>query len=249
MRSCVFCDGRASTKEDAWPLWLMRLLGGTPAGRIEAERGGQESLSWRAVKPELKVRFVFASCNNGWMSQLENRVKPIVEALFSEEPVTLDSGDQTALTVWSVKNAMIFEALRHNRPWFFVESERRALGETLQVTPRTSVWIAKCVGHGGAFCSASDLKGIAGVSANQVEVYITTMGFGPLAIQVLSGRLPEVVAPNPSMTADQRPGPWDRVTLRIWPVQQERVVWPASIGLSGEVGLEAFSKRWSPSKE
>jgi hypothetical protein len=183
------------------------------------------------------------------MSQLENRVKPVVEALFSEESLGLDSDNQTVLAAWSLKNAMVFEALRHNRSWFFVESERKALRDTLEPGPRSSVWIAKCVGHKGVFSSASDLKGVVEVSADQVKVYVTTMGFGPLAIQVLSGKLPDTVALSTNITADLRPGPWDRITLRIWPVQQERVVWPAFVGLLGEVGLVTFSKRWSPINE
>jgi hypothetical protein len=223
----------------------MRQLGGTATGRIYAERGEQVLKPWLADK--LQVRFVCARCNNGWMSQLENRVKPLVEVLFDEESVTLDSSDQTALAAWSVKNAMVFEALGPDQPWFFVESERKALREALQPAPRTSVWIAKCVGHGGVFCSARDLSGVSGASVDQVKVYVTTMGFGPLAIQVLNGKLPDAVAPSATVTADLRPGPWNRVLLRIWPAQRESVVWPASVGLSGEVGLETLSKRWSPS--
>jgi hypothetical protein len=223
----------------------MRLLAGTATGIIYAERGDQVLKPWRADK--LQVKFVCAHCNNGWMSQLENRVKPLVEALFNEKSVTLDSSDQTALAAWSVKNAMVFEALGLDRSWFFVETERKALREALRPAPRTSVWIAKCVDHGGVFCSASDLGGVAGVSVDQVKVYVTTMGFGPLAIQVLSGNLPDAIAPSTTITADLRPGPWNRVTLRIWPAQRESVVWPASVGLSGGLGLETLSKRWSPS--
>lgn len=246
MRSCIFCDGPASTKEDAWPHWLMRLLGGN-IGIIEAERSGKEPQSWRASG--LRVKFICSNCNNGWMSQLENRVKPIVESLFSEKRVTLDSHDQATLAAWSFKNAMVFEALRLNRSWFFDESERRSLRLAQQPVPWTSVWIAKCVDYGGDFCLGVDLKGVAGASPNEVKVYLTTMSFGPLAIQVLSGKLPEAVMLNTTVTADLRPEPWDRTTLRIWPVQREGVAWPTSVGLVGLVGLEKFSKRWSPNNE
>lgn len=246
MRSCIFCGDRASTKEDAWPKWLMQLLNGTTAGRMEAERDGQALQSWSAVKPELKVRFVCARCNNGWMSQLEVRVKPIVVALFGENQVTLNSGAQTALAVWSVKSAMVYEALSLNRSWFFTESEHRALRETLQPATQTSVWLAKCVGWKSAFCIAKDLTGTVENSAEKVKAYITTMGFGPLAIQVCSLKLPISDAPNIAVTGHQNPGPWNHITLNIWPVQQEQVTWPPSIGLSSELGLQAFSERWSP---
>src|SRR5258708_15403363 len=90
MRSCIFCGGRANSKEDAWPLWLMRRLGETGAGTVEGQRGKQSPKSWRTGQARLTVRFVCATCNNGWMSQIENRVKPILERLLRDETVTPD---------------------------------------------------------------------------------------------------------------------------------------------------------------
>ena len=112
MRYCIFCEDRATSKEDAWPLWLMRRLGATEAGIVEAQRGKQKSNTWKSGKAGPKVRFVCASCNNGWLSRLENRVKPIIEGLFDEESVTLECSDQKTLVAWGVKNAMVHEALR-----------------------------------------------------------------------------------------------------------------------------------------
>jgi hypothetical protein len=213
---------------------------------MEAERDGKVLRSWRKLKPEQTVNSVCARCNNGWMSELENRVKPIVEALFSEEPVTLKSDDQATLALWSVKNAMVFEELRGAQSRFFVQTERKALKETLQPTQLTSVWIAKCVWHGGPYCSASNLSGVVEASADQVKAYITTMCFGPLAIQVGSIKLPESIGPGTNVTADMRPGPWPSTALQIWPTQQEQVCWPPSVDLLGEAGLEEFRRRWSP---
>jgi hypothetical protein len=235
-----------TSKEDAWPLWLMRLLGATKAGRVEAQRGRQVQKTWPASNAELKVGFVCASCNNGWMSDLENRVKPIVEGLFGGELVTLDRSDQATLAAWAGKNAMVYEALRLEASWFFANSERQAMRESRQLPLRTSVWIAKCIEQASIFCSASDLGGVAKVSNGQVKAYVTTMGFGPLAIQVLSVKLPSSIPLNMPITADLRPGPWDQVAIQIWPIQAELVAWPASMGLSGELGLNTFSKRWTP---
>ena len=247
MRVCIFCPNRASTKEDAWPLWLMRLLFGGASGTIEGERSSHPVGPWRAVRPGLKVKVVCARCNNGWMSELENRVKPIVETLCREESAALSAADQETLAVWSVKTAMVFEAFRLGRPPFFAQSERHLVRETLRPAPNTSVWAAKCVESPGAFCAASDLGGVVEDSTEGVRAYVTTMGFGPLALQVVGTRLPTTIPPSVmSVTADLRPGPWDDATIRIWPTQRADVTWPGSVGLRGAAGLEAFSERWSP---
>src|SRR6266851_8074507 len=80
-RSCIFCEGRANSKEDAWPLWLLRRLGVTEAGIIEGQLGKQAPTTWRTAHAKLTVRFVCTSCNNGWMSQLQQRVKPTGDAV------------------------------------------------------------------------------------------------------------------------------------------------------------------------
>jgi hypothetical protein len=247
MRTCIFCEGPASSKEDAWPLWLMRQLEADEAGRVEAQRGRQAPYSWRTAKGKLQVKFVCTSCNSGWMSQLENRVKPIVEGLLSDIRMTFDSSDQTSLAMWAVKNAMVFEALRPaETPWFFTNSERKVLRESQQLPPLTSVWIAKCVEFAGPYTFACDLAGDAEISGDPVRTFVITMGFGSLAIQVLVGKLTSSIPQRSTITGDLRPGPWDQVTIQIWPVQSERVSWPASMGLSGERGLDRFSQRWTP---
>ena len=105
---------------------------------------------------------------------------------------------------------------------------------------------SKVLEQAGPYCSASDLSGVAEISSDQVRAYVTTMAFGPLAIQVLSGKLPSSIPQSTTITGDLRPGPWDQVTIQIWPIQSERDAWPASMGLSGELGLDTFSERWSP---
>ena len=246
MRYCIFCGDRASTKEDAWPLWLMRLFPANLTGTMDAQRGRKVLQSWQSIGPKLTVKYICARCNNGWMSQLEQQVKPIVEAIFSQESVLINSRQQAILGAWAVKNAMVLEALRPAQPWFYLPSERISLKETLYPPAQTYAWIAKCVEYNGSYSIASNLAGIANELTSQVSGYVTTMGFGPLALQVLSMRLPESVPQNATVTASVQPGPWDQSTLCIWPSQQISQKWPPLFGLSGKIGMQALSERWMP---
>jgi hypothetical protein len=249
MRFCIFCAAPASSKEDAWPLWLLRQIGTGMPARIDAERGTQPLRSWRVVGTGLTVRFVCAPCNNGWMSELENRVKPIVLRLLDNAGTNLTVEEQTTLASWSVKNAMVFEALRIEQPWFFSAGERNAFRESLSPPARTNVWIAKCVEQAGVYSCATNLSGTVEGSSTRMEAYVTTMGFGALGIQVVGGKLPAEVPLATTVTVDQTPGPWDDATVRIWPGPRQVVNWPPPIGLHGELGLEAFGDRWGPHQD
>jgi len=242
----MFCSSRVSSREDAWPLWLLRRVGADKLGEMNAERGGTGLRCWRLAKSGIRVRFVCSDCNNGWMSELESRAKPVIEPLLDDAPHVLAADHQRTLAVWAVKSAMVFEALRLNHPWVFTHEERTQLRESSTLPPRTKVWIAKCINLTGPCCAASDLFNKAPASTDQERAYVTTMAFGPLAIQVLNFRLPYIVPDSVDITTALRPGPWDSVAAQVWPHLQPLVSWPATMGLGGEAGFSAFCDRWKP---
>jgi len=196
------------------------------------------------VAPGLKVKVVCAGCNNGWMSDLENRAKAIVEPLIDETTTLIDSEGRLILAEWAVKTSMVFEALRSSGPYVFTEEERTLIRQSRGLPRFTTVWIAKCVGSSGPYCSASDLGGTVVGSDVDASAYVTTMAFGPLAIQVLRASVPGADSAK-SITADIRPGPWNDVAIRVWPTSRV-APWPPRVALAGDEGLEAFAERWSP---
>jgi hypothetical protein len=244
MRQCMFCKGQALTNEDAWPVWLMKAMPGAGPGMNYATRGEADLKSWRSQKPQQKVKYVCWKCNHGWMSQLENRVKPIVHNIYNLKSVDLDSVSQMILAVWSVKSAMVLEALRPTQSWYFLDSERDALMKSLDMPPWTHVWIAKCINYQGVFTSGVDLGGVVNTSSGPVKGYVTTLGFGPLAIQVLNMRFATPTDPLAKLIIERPSSSLDYAILPIWPYQQQIMNWPPSNVLSGESGLEALSKRW-----
>ena len=244
MRTCIFCGDPASSKEDAWPLWLLRRIGASGPGEMSAERGRAGVFRWHQAKAGLPIRCVCRSCNNGWMSRLESQAKPVIEQLLGDDPVTLNLDDQKILAAWAIKCVMVCEGLRLEQSWAFTQEERAQLRESLALPSRARVWIAKCVNSPGLYCSARDLTGRADGLGFRVSAYVATMAFGPLAIQVLNFSLPNLVPSPGEITADLVDGPWDSLALQIWPDSCPRLPWPADMGLAGEEGLDVFSKRW-----
>lgn len=60
---------------------------------------------------------VCASCNGGWMSQLESETKPVWLALFADQPQrdTLDEREVHSLALWSFKTALVLNAASNYR--------------------------------------------------------------------------------------------------------------------------------------
>ncbi len=244
MRTCMFCQEQASSREDIWPQWLTKRFPSSDASCMEAERGGQKLGTWKRKSPKLLLaRCVCGSCNYGWMSKLEVEMKPIVESILDKRLRVLDASSQAVISVWAIKTAMALEALYPKREYFYSKDERQNMRAISAIPMRTSIWIASCVNQPNIFSEGKDLRTAPG--GNEAKAYVTTMAFGSLAIQVASIRvanLPQEV----QATYDSQEGPWDRTLLQVWPIIQCSQQWPPSYGLDGEYGLEALTERLSP---
>ena len=245
MRTCIFCGTRGLTKEDAWPLWLMRRFNASSGVVVNAARAGLPPAEWRQTSHFTKVKFVCAGCNNGWMSRLENETKSIIESLLEQTTESLSPEQQFTLGRWAIKCAMVFEALRGSRRWFYNDVERAAFVGGTVALGYTNVWYGRSENLPGVYCFASDMSDSPNPEESLTTGYVTTLAFGNLAIQVVSVRLsPPEFRPN-RLTTDLRPGPWDDLLLRVWP-PSVGTIWPLAMAFDGELGIESLSLRFRP---
>lgn len=245
MRVCMFCQGKASTREDVWPSWLTRRAPVSGTARIYAERRELNLGSWPIKQPKLLVKWLCRSCNNGWMSRLESEAKPVIESILDDTLDNLDASAQMTLAVWAAKTAMVLEAVDSDRIWFYSEDERNLMRVARVIPVRTSIWIAKCVDQSSVYSAAENLRTT--LDDDGIHAYATTMAFGSLAIQVVTIRTPVMIPAGVAVTYDVSEGPWDQTLVQVWPITQASQLWPPKHGLVGELGLDALTKRLGPS--
>jgi hypothetical protein len=247
LRTCMFCGNRVSTVEDAWPLWLMTRFPESGKARTYREIGVRTLGDWSTPKPRLRVKRLCKDCNSGWMSRLESTAKPLFGSILDQQLVAIDPSAQLILARWATKTAMVLETIDSNRSWFYDEIERLLMCETQTIPQRTSVWIAKCVDHPNIYSAAKDLW--ASPNNTGVHAFATTMGFGSLALQVVSIKVPANIPANKAITYDVSDGPWDQTLVQVLPASQNPLSWPPKFGLKDELGLEALTERLNPEKK
>jgi hypothetical protein len=108
--SCLFCGASEVTEEHLIAAWLFRAVQRTRRPRINILRQNRTSGEFqdyygiRQDTAEVSCR----SCNNGWMSRLDNAaaeaLKPLVRG---EASVLLNSKQQDAVAAWAVKTIMV----------------------------------------------------------------------------------------------------------------------------------------------
>lgn len=240
LRLCLFCSSNADSVEDAWPLWLGGLFKGERPMPVQAERYGVSLPSWSTYQPKLPIRCVCKPCNNGWMSRLENRVRPHLEPLLTG-PRVLDADAQTTISIWAVKTAMVLEGKDTDLKKGYSQFQRERFRLRAEIPWRTSVWLAASA-DAHSFMSTKNRHMDA--TSKEISGVSSTMVFGAVALQVLTMRVPPEIGPNTLITTNVRQGPWSDATLQIWPAR-EAATWPPSVGLNGELGLNLLADRFS----
>jgi hypothetical protein len=110
-RRCIFCDGaKKTTKEDVWPKWTSELM----RSYLPAFQGVtvvRNDIPER-LEPDVTAlaNVVCHVCNNGWMSRLENRVKPLLSRMIvGDVGIPLTTRDQELLASWAFKTALLLD--------------------------------------------------------------------------------------------------------------------------------------------
>lgn len=130
VRQCVFCGATPVTREHVIPKWISKLpvfekvleeieknldaphyltkwkldSRGKPAEPLFVERGRK----FRPHQTEVPV-VCKDKCNGGWMSDLEQEVRPYLTKLIEGEVVPLNRTQLSALSRWACKTAMMME--------------------------------------------------------------------------------------------------------------------------------------------
>src|SRR5262249_50899070 len=161
---------------------------------------------------KLPVRCACGSCNNGWMSGLENQVKPIIESILDEKATGFDAAAQEILAVWAVKTTMVLEALYPERPHFYSIKERQLLRMRRVVPARTEVWLATCVHQPDIYSAAKDHRTESGDEG--ASAFATTLAFGSLAFHIVTLRTPSSVPDHVKVTYEVSKAPWDKILVQ-----------------------------------
>ena len=242
MSICHFCYEPARSNEDAWPLWLISKFDGVQA--IMGADIGAKSQRWPTDTPRARIRCVCKRCNNEWMSQIESATKPTIEQMITSEATPLGPEAQVVLARWAVKTAMVFQAADRLREPFYSRAERAAFKERFELPAHTSVWAATCVENRSVFTLASVLG--SEEFNPTVSGFVTSLVFGPLALQVLTIRPPVEIPNTTRITIETSANPWQEILLPLWPSTGEHLSWPTRMALRGEDGVNLLATRFRP---
>lgn len=162
---CIFCGNSAKlTREHVLPQWFTSLPPGEGPFTIRRVAEAGDTVEYTAIGAEIVVRAVCGNCNNGWMAGLEATVKQLVSRMINGERQPLTPHDQTIISRWAVKTAVMF--LYATKPPVGVSPAHRSHLHGGKVPPNTGVWLARYRAEPPAYNSW--------IRARQIEMRLRT---------------------------------------------------------------------------
>lgn len=233
MNGCIFCGRKPTTREHAIPRWAAEVVSEYwprwvgSEGIIEQKRvSDQGTHSVHSVETpsgalSIVVRVVCTACNNGWMSDLETSVEPLVRRLIVGKAVDLPADRHEQLATWSVKTMMLLQFLHPERQP--VPSEHHHLfRRDLRPPPQYTVHFGAYFGKRRPSVFVNWRRKIETENTGRLpdgatNAYLTTFSVGHLVVQVSGHTLTEPIYTVPA-------DPLTRYLLPIWPSALLR--WP-----------------------
>lgn len=182
---CAFClEAGARSKEHVWPQWLRAapavesLLASAHGERFPFEYSdfevtdGRVSAVPRSVNVARWVPQVTApvcrSCNSGWMSRLEAKVKRFLGPVVLDGGTgRLSGGEALELARWAVKTSMTYQLALGMKQGCFTPAEMNQMARRQALPSRCKVWVHSL--NGPLQFVATQYRGLVMPDAHHVE--------------------------------------------------------------------------------
>jgi hypothetical protein len=247
VKVCIFCSKRANSDEHVWPEWLLRIIkqwsGEMVFQAMRLNKRG-ETIKWNRFDPDIRIGNVCKRCNNGWMSTLEVKAKPILIPMINGTATTLTLEQQATIAILINKCGLIFDTMENGEGTFYNKSDRTHFSQHLLLLEHTKVWVG--------YYSGPNLRGFTrhGTIARPdsrppYNLYIMTMAFGRLVLQLINTKF---------VTSKAREGIRLPVQSQVWDLFIDEILsrqspgpvsWPLSVSFDDtNYTFDEFSNRF-----
>ena len=227
-RRCIFCkSGGPLTREHVIAGWITDILNDmepsdpTPKWGLHYTAGGIVERNRRhpAGEPTVIVRTVCEACNSGWLSDLERRVKPVMEPMVRGRGVTLSMEQQIDVATWASKTVA---ALEFHEPTTAVTKpeDRRLIRGELRPPHHHLVRLACRKEYLEALVVKTLVARTADADDARPDAFATLVGIGFLIVQVWGGHGADTGGGLTRMGTQT-----DRAVM-VWPPVPPSVTWP-----------------------
>jgi hypothetical protein len=181
------------------------------------------------------VRSVCKTCNENWMSVVQNDSKPLIERLLDNPTAILDVTECRLLTTWAVMSAMCLETRNRRSVWRYSELDHTLFYTKREIPKNTDVWICYWANSPGPSYDGRAPR------SRKERGYVATFGFGTQVFQVI--HVVPVDPNDPEARNFVNGAPWDEILVPIRHPKNLPISWPPKKAIQGDPGIDALEAR------
>lgn len=199
---------------------------------------GEVLNEWVSDALDHKAKVVCGSCNNGWMSDLENRhAKIALTDLIIGNETHIDALRAKAIARFAFKMAVIADHMgRGKTAPFFSEKARRYFAKSLTIPRGINMWCAGFLpqGTGQLYAGYGEVE----EDGFYLHLFGTTCAIGHFAFQVLAAKTNFDVPPFAPKIG------FETLAVPFWPTVPYRTFFPFADVLRTKAQFNKFAERW-----
>lgn len=191
--------------------------------------------TWTSPEVDLTTKVVCKECNEGWMSNLEDRhAKPaMTDLILARDHISVSPSRAMAVARFAFKTAVVVDHMVKGEP-FFEAGIRHHFAKSLTIPRNVRMWMTGYLPLVGGRLSANYHER-SFEDGRSLEMYVCTYAVGHLMFQVVAANLIGL----PSFEAQG----FEHSAVPFWPTIPGGVVWPPAYAIKRS-DFEPFSERW-----
>lgn len=254
MNECFFCGPTECplTEEHVWPKWVSKLLqdkyGADHFVHIRST-GSSTKGYWKSPHLQVTIDSLCETCNNVWLSNFENQVKPLISPLVLGESTLIKPADQWQIAAWAYKMAMLLELAmppEECHQEFYTPTDRKQFRQETIPDEHVRVFLANYeYGQEPAHAHQHLHTLRRRDDGFSCRLKICTITAGCLGMQVIAARSihTESLVYASSELEMELLGKTKQAIIPIWPPTSEGLRWPPSEAMTQQ-DVEDWTDMW-----
>jgi hypothetical protein len=240
MPECAFCPHAAKLSgEHLWSAWMRQLFRAKKFRFVKRDLEGNIERTWSSGEIDIKANVVCKACNEGWMSNLEDRhaKTALTDLIIGDKDLIISHVHARAIARFAFKTAVVVDHMKRNGELFFSRAVRHHFAKSLTIPRSVRVWFAGYLpmGSGNLLPFWYDKSFPQG---NHIKLYVCTYAVGHFVFQVVSVEVRGVTDFSPHES-------FEHLAIPLWPNLPLGIKWPpVSDVLRTKADFERFSARW-----
>jgi hypothetical protein len=217
---------------------MTNLLAGRKFRMMRRDDAGEIIGEWPTDEIDLTTKVVCKSCNEGWMSNLEqHHAMPALTDLILGKDLVVNQSRADKVARFAFKTAVVVDHMaRRPTPFFFSRSVRHHFAKSLTIPRNVRMWFTGYLpavsGRLEPFWYKYDRQ-----PDKLLKLYTCTYSVGHFVFQVVSAEYSGIPSFSPQRD-------FENLSVPFWPTIPEGIIWPPPYFLRTRADFEAYADRW-----